>query len=121
MVYTGIPIGLLSAFATAYELAHALRTSKSTHVFVQPELLPKAREAAKEVGLPEDRIYVLEGKVDGKKSFQDLRDQVKARGTPTVPVKEVTKDTLAYLVFSSGTSGLPKGLSLCLALDYSLC
>lgn len=112
LIYAAIPIGLLSAFATAYELAHALRTSKSTHLFVQPELLPKALEAAKQVGLPEDRIFILEGSSPGRKSLEDLRDNVRRLGTPIVPVKEVTKNTLAYLVFSSGTSGLPKGKRL---------
>jgi acyl-coenzyme A synthetase/AMP-(fatty) acid ligase len=34
-------------------------------------------------------------------------DNVNAK--EVIPVKPVTRDTLAYLVFSSGTSGLPKG------------
>jgi long-subunit acyl-CoA synthetase (AMP-forming) len=106
----------MSAYATAYELGHALRTSRSTHLFVQPELLPKALEAAKEVGLPEDRIFILEGKAEGRRSFQDLIAQVKRSGAPALPVKPVHKDTLAYLVFSSGTSGLPKGMSLLLQI-----
>lgn len=108
-MYAAIPIGLLSAYATPYELAHALKTSTSTHLFVQPELLPKALEAAKQVGLPEERIYILEGTANGRRAFRDMRDTIRLLGTPIVPVKQVTKNTLAYLVFSSGTSGLPKG------------
>ena len=102
----------MSAFATPYELAHGLKTSQTTHLFVQPALLPRALEAAKQFGLPEDRIYILEGKSEGRKSFQDMSDDIRRRGTPIVPVKQVTKNTLAYLVFSSGTSGLPKGQHL---------
>ena len=112
LLYNTTPFALLSAFATAYGLANGLRTSQTTPLFVQPALLPNALEAAKQVGLPEDRIFVLEGKVDGRRSFQDLADQVKRNGVPTTPVKPAGKDTLAYLVFSSGTSGLPKGLFL---------
>lgn len=112
LVYATIPIGLLSAYATPYELSHGIKTSASTHLFVQPELLPKALEAAKQVGLPEDRIYILEGKSNGRKTFRDMRETIRRLGTPIIPVKEATKDTLAYLVFSSGTSGLPKAVMI---------
>ena len=71
------PISLLSAYGTPFELAHALRTSKVTHMFVEPSLLPKALKAAKEVGVPESNIYILEGHSEGRKSFQDLIDDVK--------------------------------------------
>lgn len=103
------PISLLSAFATPFELAHALRTSKVSRLFVQPSLLPTALKAAKEVGIPSSHIYILEGRHDGHRSLQDLIDVIKRRGTPRVAVKPATRNTLAYLVFSSGTSGLPKG------------
>lgn len=105
------PISLLSAYGTPFELAHAMRTSKPTKLFVEPALLPNALKAAKEVGLPESAIYILEGKVEGKTSFEDLIHGVRTRGTPRVPVRPAHKNTLAYLVFSSGTSGLPKGMS----------
>ena len=104
------PISLLSAFATPFELAHALRTSKVTRLFVQPQLLGTALTAAKEVGIPESRIFILEGRRVGHRSLQDLIDGSKGRGTPRVAVKPATRNTLAYLVFSSGTSGLPKGM-----------
>ncbi|TFY69544.1 hypothetical protein EVJ58_g346 [Rhodofomes roseus] len=106
------PIALLSAYATAYELAYAIRTSKATCLFVGPDLLPVALQAAREVGLPEDRIYVLSGHVKGKKSLADFIHETRERRIPMVPVKPATKDTLAYLIFSSGTTGLPKGMSV---------
>lgn len=81
-----------------------------TQLFVLPSLLSKALKAAKEVGLSEDRIYILEGHQEGKLSFQDLVDNVRTRRIPRVPIKAATRNTLAYLVFSSGTSGLPKGV-----------
>ena len=103
------PISLLSAYATPFELTHALRTSKVTRLFVEPTLLEKALKSAREVGLSEDCIYILEGRHGSRQNFQDLIDDVKKRGTPRVAVNPATRDTLAYLVFSSGTSGLPKG------------
>lgn len=86
-----------------------MRTCKPTKLFVQPSLLPNALAAAKEVGVSEDNIYILEGKAEGKQSFQDLVNGIKSRGTPRVQVRPASKTTLAYLVFSSGTTGLPKG------------
>ena len=79
-------------------------------MFVDPTLLPCALAAAKEVGLSESAIHILEGRAEGRKSFQDIVDIVKKRGLKRLPVKAVKKDALAYLVFSSGTSGLPKGM-----------
>ena len=106
------PIALLSAYATPYELARALRTTKPKYIFAQPALLPTALAAAKEVGLPQDRIYILEGtNGDGRTNLQNLVDRVKQHGAPREPIRPAKKDTLAYLVFSSGTSGLPKGES----------
>ncbi len=76
---------------------------------MEPALLPKALEAAKEVGLPESSIHILEGRVEGRESFQDLITNVKQRGLQRIPPKPAKKGTLAYLIFSSGTAGLPKG------------
>lgn len=118
LLFIATPIALFSAYGTTFELAHAMRTCLPTKLFVQPSLLPNALAAAKEIGLPEDNIFILEGKADGKQSFQDLVDITRSRGIARVPMKPVHKDTLAYLVFSSGTTGLPKGMLLrvtCLA------
>lgn len=104
------PVSLLSAYATTYELVHALHTTRPKYLFVQPSLLPTALAAAKEIGLPEANIFVLEGKSDdGRSSLQDFVKRVRDHHIPRTPVRPATKDTLAYLVFSSGTSGLPKG------------
>lgn len=109
-----VPFAMLSAFSTPFELKHTMRTAKVTVLFVEAGLLPKALEAAKEVGLPDSAIHLLEGKAAGKKNFQDMIHEVRTRGLERVAAKPATKKTLAYLVFSSGTSGLPKGLRLSL-------
>ena len=109
LVYAAVPFSLLSALATVRELTHELEVSKPTHLFVQPELLLTALDAARQVGLPENCIYILEGEAVGRKSFQDLLNKVRQLGTPIVPVMPVTKDTLAYVVFTSGISTSKKG------------
>nr|BAR45486.1 long chain acyl-CoA synthetase [Gelatoporia subvermispora] len=107
-----VPFALPSAFSTPFELAHALRTAKCTRLFVQEALLPGALQAAKEVGLPDDRIYILEGRVPGRKSFDDMIQTVRKRKVPRIAAQPANRNTLAYLVFSSGTSGLPKAVMI---------
>lgn len=106
-----VPYALISSFSTPFELAHSLRTSGATYLFVDPHLLPNALAAAKEVGLPESSIVILEGHVDGRRSFDSILESGRKHKLPRLAVRPATKKTLAYLVFSSGTTGLPKGIS----------
>lgn len=110
-----VPFALLPAFSTPSETTALLRLAKVTRIFVSPRLLSLARTAAKELGLADDRIYVLHGRGDGRKTLPDLINDARANKIPSVATRAVNKDTLAYLVFSSGTSGLPKGN---LSLDF---
>ena len=87
-----------------------LQTSKATCLFVGPDLYSVARQAASVVGIPEARIFVLQGRVKGKKSLASFINDVQQRRLPVVPTRPAKRDTLAYLVFSSGTTGLPKGM-----------
>ena len=104
------PFALFSAYATPYELAHALRIVKPRYIFVQPSLLPTAITAAKEVRLPTENIFTLNGQTRGFTSLQDIVKRVQARGVHPAHVHSATRDALAYLIFSSGTTGLPKGM-----------
>jgi len=72
-------------------------------------MYPHALAAVKVIGFPEEKIFILQGEVKGKVSLPRLIDDVKTRGLPRVPTHPVGDETLAYLVFSSGTTGLPKG------------
>ncbi|EPQ54625.1 acetyl-CoA synthetase-like protein [Gloeophyllum trabeum ATCC 11539] len=106
------PFALLSFYSTAYELTHALRLSKATCLFVAPDLVSLAQRCAKEVGLPQDKIYILEGHAKGKRSYHDLVVTARKRKIPRPSIRPAVKDTLAYLVFSSGTTGLPKAVMI---------
>jgi acyl-CoA synthetase (AMP-forming)/AMP-acid ligase II len=110
LLAAGIPFALFPASPTPYELKHLVKTSKVKKIFTSLQNLKNAQIAAKEAGLSEsDGIFMLEGKANGKRSFDDLVRSVKE------PVKDyakpVGKDALAYLIFSSGTTGPPKGES----------
>lgn len=64
------------------------------------------------LGLAADRVYVLDGEKDGYRSYNQLVSFVRKNDVPRLPVRHATKDILAYLVYSSGTSGLLKGTYL---------
>ena len=55
---------------------------------------------------------MLSGHVKGKKSLTNFIATARERRMPIIPVRPASKDTLAYLVFSSGTTGLPKGVRI---------
>ena len=67
---------------------------------------------------PEDvHLYVMNGSAKGYVSLEDLLES--SASAPAVGVRTAKKTDLAYLVFSSGTSGLPKGLDSIHSLDHS--
>lgn len=105
------PLALLSTYYTHHELAHALKLSKTTRLFVHPNHLALARRAARGL-IPDDRIYLIEGSAPGKESFGDMISRTRKIGLRGGAIRKAEKDTLAYLIFSSGTSGTPKAGTL---------
>ncbi|EJF63384.1 acetyl-CoA synthetase-like protein [Dichomitus squalens LYAD-421 SS1] len=105
-----VPVSLIPSGATAFELEHLFRTSEATRLFIHPSLLPQALDTAHKFGLTDDRIFLLEGHAEGRKSLADLIREVRVRKFARAPSRPVQRDALAYLVYSSGTSGLPKAV-----------
>ena len=101
-----VPFALLSSYSTPHEFKHASSLAQPTRIFASPSLLTLALTS----GLPADRIYLLEGENKAYTSYNQLVSSVRTNGIPRVPVRHATKDTLAYMLFSSGTSGLHKGM-----------
>ncbi|KAG2147416.1 uncharacterized protein EDB93DRAFT_1104094 [Suillus bovinus] len=101
-----VPFVLFSHYSTPYEFNHANSLAQATRIFASPSLLPLALTS----GLPADRIHLLEGENEGYTSYDQLVCTARKNGVPRLPVRHATKDTLAYLIYSSGTSGLPKAV-----------
>ncbi|KAG9315981.1 acetyl-CoA synthetase-like protein [Chiua virens] len=108
LLVTTVPFVMFSAYSTPFELQHTIKLAAPTRLFVSPILLPLALTS----GLPDDRIYILEGHVPGRVSYGELVERARKNGLPRLPVQPAQNDTLAYLVFSSGTSGLPKAVMI---------
>ncbi|KAJ7738346.1 hypothetical protein B0H16DRAFT_1570530 [Mycena metata] len=107
------PFALISTYSTRFELVHALKLTKVTRLFVDAKLLKNVLAAIEDpdVHLTADKIYILTGHPPkGRLSFSQLINGIVRKKVPPEPVRPAKKDTLAYLVMSSGTSGLPKAV-----------
>lgn len=113
----GIPSPANAGY-TAFELEHQLKNSGSKALFTCLPLLPVARNAASNVGIPESRIYILDmpkeflgdAKVpaDRKTVEQLIHTGAKLPDLEALNWKKGQGNSqVAYLCYSSGTSGLP--------------
>lgn len=93
---------------TAHEMAHQLKDSGAAWLLAAAGILPKAMEAAGSAGLRE--VFVTGSGEDGSGAtvFSSLDGE--AASLPEGPMEAPPR--LAVLPYSSGTTGLPKGVML---------
>ncbi|KAK5731677.1 hypothetical protein LTR17_011148 [Elasticomyces elasticus] len=100
---------------TAYELNHALKLSKAKLIIAEPELLGAIAKPAAELGITSDRIFVFDAQ-DSKptKGYRHWRSMLEYGEEDWMRFddKESCEGTTAFLMMSSGTTGLPKAARL---------
>jgi 4-coumarate--CoA ligase len=106
----------------ARELAHQLRDSGATFLVTADDggSLETAMDAAAQVGLPSDRIFIFndecyDGKGDSRLGIRHWNALIasKAEGEAFVPLELLDpKSTTSCLNYSSGTTGVAKGVQI---------
>ncbi|MCJ1371752.1 hypothetical protein MMC20_002971 [Loxospora ochrophaea] len=108
--------GILSPANPAYtvdELAFQLKDAGAKALVTQKAFLPVATKAAQKVGIPEDHIILIGSDRDSTAQYKHFTSIRNMAGTNRYRRAKISPATdLAFLVYSSGTTGHPKGVML---------
>ncbi|KPP85310.1 MAG: long-chain acyl-CoA synthetase [Rhodobacteraceae bacterium HLUCCO07] len=104
IAWAGGTVTLINPTYTAHEVRHQLADSGATLLITIPQFLDTAREAVQ--GTDVQEIAVI-GEAPGVLSLSDLMGEAQEAQTPVD-----IRDHVLALPYSSGTTGLPKGVML---------
>lgn len=95
-------------------MAFQLKDSGAKALCTQKPFLNVALQAAKQAGIPQERVILMGDERDKSYQFKHFSVVRNLAGTSRYRrTKANPKTDLAFLVYSSGTTGHPKGVMLC--------
>ena len=103
----GASVTTINSLYTAGEIEKQLRDAGATWLVTVSPLLGQAWVAAEAVGIPAERVIVI----DGAPGHPNLRELL-SEGSPAPEVSFDPASHVAVLPYSSGTTGVPKGVML---------
>jgi acyl-CoA synthetase (AMP-forming)/AMP-acid ligase II len=110
--YYGVPgarlaLTLLNYRLSARELAYIIGNSAPRILVVEPKYLPIVRQIRAEIPSVE-QIVLVGGEAEDAIAYEAFL----ATGAPQEPAERPAEDDLCWLLYTSGTTGLPKGAML---------
>lgn len=101
---------------TAHEISYHIKTSNAVFVITEPELLPAVLEAQSSQKLAIKDIWIFHPLKDqvvppGQKSWTELLNKGESDWV-RFEDEALSRETTAFRLFSSGTTGLPKAVDI---------
>lgn len=97
-------------------MTYALKKSEAKILMTVPSSMEVALPAARNAGIPAERVLLIDGEKNGYTNMKQLLDIGKGFGSSgqvpplKMPPGQTNKDLCGFLSFSSGTTGLPKAV-----------
>lgn len=115
---TGAAITSANPTFSAEELQHQLEVTNAKFLLVHPSVLQTGLAAAKAIGLPNDRVMLIEPTSNAKQDFVTLDEVIQEGLRHPEPFTErqfkpgEAKTKIAFYNSSSGTTGKPKSVAI---------
>ncbi|CAO0789744.1 unnamed protein product [Mucor circinelloides] len=94
---------------TEAEFSHQVHKAEAKAIITVPELLPVLLKVAAKNNIPKDKIFLFGDRaIDGVQPFSSIA----SKHVMQIPLQGVDGEDLAFICFSSGTTGVAKGVML---------